>query len=1122
MQKKWLAGFPDRESQKKLGKIMKLIILFFFGFMMTVSANSYSQKTKMDVNLSNTTIKGLFEYIEQNSEFVFLYRSEDFNTAKKVDIELKEATVYQILDLALKGESVAYDVYERQIVIRKAAEPANGQQQQKKEISGTVKDGNRVSVPGASVVVKGTTIGIITDTDGKFTLQVPVEAKKLSITFIGMKSQEIDITAKTTINVILEEDAIGIEEVIAVGYGVQKKVNLTGAVSTVNMEELKNRPITNSSQALQGVSGLYVNQAGGQPGKDNATIRVRGQGTLNDNNPLVLVDGIEFPLADVNPNDIESISVLKDAASASIYGNRAANGVILVTTKKGVQGVSKIEYSNNIGVQQPTYLPDMIKDPIEFMVQRNQAQRNSGKLIVDFDDALINEYRQGMLTDPKIYPANDWLKIMFKNAVMQEHNFRFSGSNEKVNYNLSVGYQDQKGVLMGTNSNQFSIRSNVNIQLNNWIKVGSDFSATYRFVHEPATSAGDMMQMVFKAQGFHPTYLDDGRYANVWVRTPGHNNYRHPLVWANETYLNNKTTRGLMSIYADLKLPFGINYYAKAAANKLDGLQAQFVPEIYMYQLKTLAATKVDYNMPTANNRHVTNQDDENLNLTFFNTLSWNGSIAEKHNLKVMLGSSYESFTSRYFSATIEGFLGNKLYELSAGSTNPINLGTSSANFLIGGFGRVNYDFSQKYLFEANFRYDGSSRFAKGNRWGFFPSFSAGWRMNQEDFMKDLTWISGLKLRASYGSLGNEQIGNFRYVNLMDSGQSYLFSGLINPGVAVTKYNDPNITWETTTIGNLGFDASLFKNTLNISLEGYDKRTTNVLRQVNIPGQVGNLGGPVMNIGTVDNKGYELNISYQNKIKDFSYKMDFGLNYNINKILDLKGQIIYNDKFITKENYPIDSYFLLHAIGIFQTAEEIKASPFQNITTKPGYLKYQDQNGDNVINQDDRIITGNVIPKYTYDFTINLAYKNWSVTGFFQGVQGINTYPRGVVAVPFWFGTAVTKEWLTDSWTPQRTDARLPIMTTWEDCQYDNYQLSDFWLKDASFLRFKNLQVAYTVPKSLISKLGLKNLLLFVNGQNMFTLSKMKDFDPEKNIKGDNYYEYPSVKTYSFGINVSF
>lgn len=1115
----------------KTYRIMKLIGLFMFAALLQVSASSYSQNTRLNLSGENLTLSEVFELIESQSEFSFIYNLSQIDLSKRVDVEFKNEKVESILDKVTQGTNITYTVKNRLIVIHEAGESSvieGSEAQQEKAVTGKVTDKAGLPLPGVTVVIKGTTIGTITDMNGSFNMSNVNENSTLKFSFVGMRSIEILVGDQSVINISMTEETIGIEEIVAVGYGVQKKVNLTGAVTSVNIEKLENRPITNASQALQGVSGLYVNQAGGQPGKDAATLRIRGQGTLNNNNPLVLVDGIEYSLSDVNPSDIESISVLKDAASASIYGNRAANGVVLITTKKGSEGVKRIEYNNYFGLQRATYLPDVVKDPVLFMELRDQAQRNAGRATVDYGTAVIEEYRQGMLTDPYTYPNNDWLDIMFDDALIHEHNLRFTGGVDKINYTLSLGYLDQDGVLMGTNSNKLSFRSNVNFKMTENITIGSDFSATHRYVHEPSTTAGSMMEMVFKAQAFHPTYLEDGRYADTWVRSPGHNVFRHPIVWAKEGYLDSKNLRTLASIYTDIKLPFGFSYHAKAALNSLNGFQKRFVPDIYMYQNKTFAPKRVDYYTDNKN-RHVRNVDEEALDITLFHTLNWAKLFNDKHEVSALLGSSYEQFDNRFFNATIEGFLGNNLHEINAGSTNPSVAGTSSKNILIGAFGRVNYNFQQKYLFEANFRYDGSSRFAQGNRWGFFPSFSAGWRLDQEDFLENTDWISGLKVRASYGTLGNERIGNFRYINLINAGLDYYFGNSVVPGAAITSYNDPNITWETTSILNFGIDGVFFNDKLSSTIELYDKRTMDILRTVNLPAQVGSLSGPVMNVGTVSNKGVELSITHINRFNDFSYRIDFGVNYNINEVVDLNGQEILSTGFsgqtsptIIKEGYPIDSYFILESDGIFQSQEEINNSPFQNITTKPGYLKYKDQNGDKVINADDRVIIGGALPDYTYDFTLNLTYKNFDLMAFFNGVQGVSTYPSRIIAVPFWFGTSVTQEWVNNSWRPDRTDAKLPILTTYEESQSDNFAYSDFWLLDASYLRLKNLQLSYKFSNELVKKFGLSDLVLFVNGQNILTLSKMKDFDPEKNIKGNDYYEYPSIKTYSAGINVKF
>lgn len=991
-------------------------------------------------------------------------------------------------------------------------------------VTGTVTEVSGEPLIGVNVVVKGTTNGVITDINGKYTITDVSAQSVLVFSYIGFISQEFPVGAGTQriINVQLIEDSQRLDEVVVVGYGIQKKVNLTGAISTVDTKAIENRPITNATQVLQGVKGLYVNQAGAQPGSDGTTIRIRGTGTLNNSNPLVLVDGVEYSLSAINPNDIESVSVLKDAASSAIYGSRAANGVILVKTKGGKQGAFSTEYNNYFGFQQATYLPDFIYDPILFMEMRNQAQINEGKLVPDYPQEVIDEYRQGMITgDPYIYPVNNWLDIMFNNAFIHEHNIRFSGGDNKYTYSLSLGYNSQDGVLRGTNSERYTINLNTNTHINSRLRIGMNISGNYLIRNEPPAGVANLMEMTYKAQAFHPMYLEDGRYADTFVRTPGHNQYRHPLALADEGK-NLQTGQNILANFsAEYQLPFNIKYNLQVGISKYDYKRVRFAPEVFTYQVKTLAPFRISFD--GVNTRHTRNDDENNMNKTIFNTLGW-GEKFNKHEVQLLLGFSYEDFFSSNFWAQREGYLGNELSELNAGSNNPTVGGTSSKSVLMSYFGRANYVFNNRYLLEANFRYDGSSRFAKGNRWGLFPSFSAGWRINEEEFLKEVTWINALKLRASWGQLGNERISMFRYVDLMNSGTRYPFNGSPNAGASVTAYNDPSITWETTTMSNIGLDATLFDGKIDFSFELFNKRTSGILREVELPQQVGNLTGPIRNIGTVENKGFELGLSYKNKWQGFGYEIFGDITKVDNKIVDLKGQTIINGMFILKEGYPIDSYYMLNSIGIFQSQQEVDNSPPQTAATKPGYLKFEDVNGDGRITDDDRKILGSVVPKFTYTFGINLSFRHFSLNAFFQGVSDVYTYGDRIGATPFWFGCGLPKAWVTDAWTPERgTSAKLPIVTTYEGSLNENIRTNSFWLRDASYLRLKNVQLTYEVPSHILQKtVVIKKLRVFVNGQNLLTFSKMKEFDPEKNLKGDTFYAYPSVRMMTGGLNVTF
>ncbi|WP_262247837.1 SusC/RagA family TonB-linked outer membrane protein [Parapedobacter soli] len=682
--------------------IMKLTAVFLLVGCLHLSAASYSQTITLEAKES--TLKDVFNAIQRQTDYNVVYNVRFLRHTKPVNISVKQMPLEAFLARVLDNQALTYDIREKTILIgqakeKKAAALMNGEREmrQERQITGRVTDESDVPLEGVTVALKGTESRVITDVNGYFRLNVTGGSSVLVFTMVGFDDIEHAIGGQNVVNISMKAVVSDLDEVVVVGYGTQKKINVTGSVSSISAKDLANRPITNSTQALQGVTGVYVNQAGGQPGKDGATLRIRGQGTFNNNNPLVLVDGIEFPLSDINPNDIENISVLKDAASASIYGNRAANGVILVTTKSGSAGETAINYNNYVGVQAPTYLPETVKDPVRFMELRNQAGYNAGKMQPFYSVEDIDEYRNG--TDPYVYPRNDWIDIMFNNALIQEHNLRISGGTDKLGFSVSGGYLDQEGVLMGTGGGRFSVRSGLTYRYKEWLKLGTDLSVIQRNSNEPATTAGTMMEMVFKAQGFHPTYLEDGRYADTWIRSPGHNVYRHPLVWANEGFFNTKRLNGILNFSAEVTLPFGITYNAKIGFSKFSTFEERFVPDIFMYQVKTLAEQRVDYYTPNKN-RHAYKNQADGINTTLYNTLNYESSFAGQHHLKVLLGSSFEKFEDRFFNSLIEGFLGNSLTELNAGSINPQVGGTSNMNVLIGTFGRVNYDYASKWFYD--------------------------------------------------------------------------------------------------------------------------------------------------------------------------------------------------------------------------------------------------------------------------------------------------------------------------------------------------------------------------------------------------------------------------------------
>ncbi|MDR2473434.1 MAG: SusC/RagA family TonB-linked outer membrane protein, partial [Tannerella sp.] len=886
--------------------------------------------------------------------------------------------------------------------------------------------------------------------------------------------------------------------------------------------KLNNRPITTTSQALQGLNGLYVNQTTGQPGNDGATIRIRGVGTLNNNDPLVLVDGISYPLMDINPNEIESISVLKDAASTAVYGSRAANGVIIIKTKSGKRKEKySISYNNYFGVEQVSKLPDVEWDPIKFMEYKNIALSNEGKA-KEYTDAEIEEYRNGMAGDPNgyMYPRTNTFDIALQNGFMHEHNITVAGGSDKSNMALTLGVLSQEGILKydASKASRFSMGLNGKMDLTEFLSVGAKISGVFRKYNEPQMTMNSYWeQAIFRTPPIYPVLIADGRYGNTWLRSTGLNTWANTLSRLKEGERNHVRQRLLGNVFADLKLPFNIHYHVNMAANTYDYIQHVFQPYLENVNPKTFAIVYAS-NITRGYRRY-----EKELNLTAFHTVDWNMTFANKHTVSLLLGNSFENFSGEYFSAQKDQSMDNELTDMDVFLVNPTVAGNSTKSAILSYFGRLNYNFDEKYLIEANFRYDGSSRFARGHRWGLFPSFSLGWRMDRESFLSDIECVSGLKPRLSWGKIGNQEITLWSYVNSITLNQNYSFGTTEAIGAAATAASDPDLSWETTTMTNFGIDFAFFKNKLTGSLELYNKDTDGILRAVNYAHQVGNLTGPTTNVGSMNNKGFELLFNYRDITHNrFSYEAGGSFAWNKNKVTNLNGQDIISGRYITTEGHPVNSYYIYEAEpGFFLSQEEINAHAFQNAATKVGFIKYKDQNDDKVINTKDRKIVHGVVPEFTYSFNLGVGYKDFDLMAFFQGVGKVYTYTASNISYPYYNGAGVQKEWETDAWTPENPNSRLPILTT-STGNTLNFENSTFWLQNASYMRLKNLQLTYTVPRQITGKLRMQAFKIFVNGQNLLTFTKMKNWDPEKNLTQDNIYAYPTIKIYSAGINVTF
>lgn len=966
---------------------------------------------------------------------------------------------------------------------------------------------------GVSVQVQGTSKGTATDQNGLFNISAPVGAI-LKFSFIGHIAQEVKIAKTANLSIQLQEDVQKLNETVVVGYGTKKKATLTGAVSMLDAAQIENRPVTNVSNALSGTPGLFVNLGNSQPGVDRSTIRIRGIGTLNNANPLVLVDGIEYSMDELNPNDIESISVLKDAAAA-IYGSRGANGVIMVTTKKG-KGKSKVNYGYYRGFHKATFLPDAINDPIVYMRTKNQALQNIGKA-AEYSDAQIKEYEENMGKDPFTYPANDWYKIAVDNGSIQKHDLSISGSSDTYQYRLSLGFLDRDGIMFGpaNHNKNYSVGLNASMNVTKRLKAGITLDGYYRNYTQPTYNT--FWQAMSRTLPILTDTLADGRYGNSWMRTEGRNNWEHPRLHAYGALTTKLVQRFLATVFAEYQLPFDIKYTIKFGADKYDGLLTTNTPRLQTFNPKTGAAT--NWNSPATAPRNA-KTDENDLAIHFYNTLDWQKTF-DNHLVKVMVGSSYDNYDKDQFNAGMTGYLDNTITALDGGLEWNGTGGNTTRDVIMSYFGRAEYEYNEKYLFEFTMRADGSSRFNPGNRWGYFPSASAGWRIDRESFFRS-NFVDQLKLRVSAGALGNQAIDLYKSLPTVALAQDYSFGGTRVPGAAVTGAVDRDVHWETTYTYNGGVDLNMWKNKIGVSLDAYLRRTQDILYETSLPSQVGNLAGPTRNIASMDNKGIELTVQYRNNIRDFNYNIFGNVSYNKNEVTNVNGEQIISGSTIRKAGYALNSFYVLQSDGLFQNQAEIDRHARQPGNPRPGFIRFKDINGDGVINGDDRVVVSasGAIPKYNFSFGLNLDYKGFSLTSAFQGVAGIKVYPRANLAVPFNNGANATWEWTRDTWTPENPNARLPLLTIGDQANFT--QLSDFWLRNGNYLRLKNLQLAYSIPKSVMDRLKMTKITVYANAENLVTFTKYKDADPESLVNRNDLYTYPMMKTFTAGVNVTF
>ncbi|WP_439482584.1 SusC/RagA family TonB-linked outer membrane protein [Cyclobacterium plantarum] len=1095
-------------------------------FLTTLLANDTEAQIKpidetfIRINKADWPLGDIIKELEDQTDFHVIFADDLFDAASTLKLQTGNQSVYNVLAAVAKVTRLKFKQVNKTIYVgsmkdeEEISDPAHDLYD---PVKGVVKDVNGEPIPGATVVIEGMSTGTVTDIDGSFQLDVP-DGAVILISFIGYQSQRITPGNQTQLEITLEEDQKSLDEVVVVGYGVQEKLSVTNSLAAVSGEVLERRPVADFQQSLQGFApGVTVVDQGGRPGNNNVNIRIRGITTLGNNNPLIIVDGIEQRINDINPNDIESVTVLKDASSAAIYGSRAANGVILVTTKRGKAGKINVSYDGYYALQDVTNRPEHM-DVGSYLRLENVAHANAGRPI-PYTDAYIQEYVANAPSPeyPLPYPyfRRDHLG-MLDVAPQQNHTLAVSGGSEEFNGRFSLRHQEIEGIAPNFSDELNEFRMNLDFKASEKIRFSGDLNYRTKNSIQPAglSASGDgesrVFQYILHASKFSWPRYETGEYG----LGPQVNN---PLIFAELTGESRTINDYLTgSIKFDYEILPGLNFSTQYALRN-DNRQIKTFSDRY-------------YNRDPLNGRVAQRQINRltefrsYLNEYTLNTLLNYTKTIESHTFTGLLGYSTIQNQSNQMSGFRQEFYNNDVQSLSQGSNENRDANGFDAEWgLRSYFARFNYNFSNKYFLELNGRYDGSSRFSADNRYSFFPSFSAGWRLSEENFWLDLKeTVNEFKLRGSRGATGNQAVGLYTYFETL-SAINYSFNESPVQGFAQSNLANQNLTWETTYQTNIGFDMGLFDDRLSVTFDYYNKLTDGILLQLPIPALIG-LGAPVQNAGKVKNEGYEIGLNLRGGQK-LTY--DLGLNFsdNTNEVLDLVNSGPYISggttapRFIIEEGLPINSHWGYLTDGVFQTQEEADNYPNLRPNTAPGDVKYLDMNDDGIINEEDHQYLGLSFPRFDFGMNGNFTYGNFDLFLQFQGASGHKTRLDGAFQQIATYETFTHAIYTDNYWTPENPNAEFPRPIKGDP---RNFQTSDTQLIDASYLRLKNIVLGYSLPAVIIDKLAVERIRLYVGATNLLTFSELNRWDLDPEIPSGRGQYYPQVSMYSLGANVRF
>ena len=1100
---------------KQIFRIMRIstFILMVCVFC-SYAGNAHSQNAKVSIRMNNVKLDKILNEIENQTDYLFIYNNQvDIN--KITSVKVKNEAVAQVLDRILSGTGINYELEGTHIILTTEAIKDLHAQQQAKTVTGTVTDVSGEPIIGANIRIKGTTTGTITDIDGNFSIKAEPQSV-IEVSYIGYLTQETVINNQKSIRFLLKEDTKTLDEVVVIGYGVQKKADLTGSVANINTEKLNTQSNANIGQALQGkIAGVDIVSQGGAPGS-GTRIMVRGIGTLNNASPLYIVDGMYMNSIDhINPNDIASIDVLKDASSAAIYGSRAANGVIIVTTKEGsnTEGKPIIDLSVNLGISTASKFLDML-DAKGWAEVTTIARQAIGKPALDMATDLANK------------PDNDWQDIMFRPALMQNYNLSVKGGGKYSTYYTGLGYFNQDGIVKGTNYQRYNIQSK-NDYKRGIFSAGTNLIISFSHdkpLHQELRGGmiGTILQSVPTLEKYDDTR--EGGYGGTYGDVV---NIPHPLAIIDDNIMDryNENVKIFANLYAQIELFKGLKY-------KLN-LTPDFSFERYKNYLN-----KYDFGLATNSITQLTERQRRRRNILVENLLTFDRTFGE-HKISALAGYTYQDSRFRHIQAYGEG-LPQGLEEIDAATTNRSNEGNSWRSVLTSILGRVFYSYQNKYLFTATIRRDGSSKFGKNNRYGYFPSFSLGWNVAEEKFMENVHWLDQLKLRGGYGVLGNQEIDNYQYSSTITTGINYPDgNGGLLQGAFPKNFANPDIKWEETAMTNVGIDFMAFNNRLSLTADYYVKNTKDILLTVPIPISSGGANDPIRNAGKIRNNGFEFNLGWMDQPNpDISYGINLIGSFNKNKVIamgsesgSIKGgstnQNITTSE--TKAGYPIGGYWLISTAGYFNSQEEVDAYAKDGKkiqpAAEPGDIKFVDANNDGVINDDDRVFQGSPFPDFTFALNGNMRYKNFDLSIGLQGVLGNKIYNA----------TRQTLEDVTkgsnflasclDYWTPENKNASHPRLT-WDDPNRNTRAESDRYLENGSYLRLRSVQLGYTFPQTWF-KGAIQHARVYINAENLFTITSYSGYSPDVNADNANYrgfdnFIYPTNRTFMLGLNVTF